>query len=101
MRIVHSNALPLCPKCQYLMSGYDKRRRSVICDSGEKVVYILRRFRCPLCEAIHLEIPDCIAPKKHYAADVIKDTIDGTIDFCSADDSTMRRWKKNPPVLPR
>lgn len=101
IKLVYSQETPLCPVCNFLMSGYDKRRRSVIRDDGEREIYLLRRFRCPQCKSIHLQIPDCIEPQKHYAAEIISNTITGAADCCPADNSTIRRWKKNPPVLPR
>lgn len=94
LKQVHSTETPLCPQCGYLMSGYDKRRRSVIRADGEKEIYLLRRFYCPCCNRLHLEMPDFIEPQKHYAADIIADTTAGIIDYCPADNSTIRRWKK-------
>ena len=94
IKLIHSRETPLCPQCGYVMSGYDKRRRSVICDDGRKDIYLLRRLHCPLCQSLHLEIPDCIQPQKHYAADIIADTIAGAVNYCPADNSTVRRWKK-------
>lgn len=94
IKLIHSQETPLCPVCGYLMSGYDKRRRSVIRDDGQKDIYLLRRLRCPLCKSLHLEIPDCIEPQKHYAADIIAATISGIVSYCPADNSTIRRWKK-------
>jgi len=101
VKVICSQEPPLCPACNFLMSGYDKRLRFVIRDDGEKETYLLRRFRCPRCKSIHLQIPDCIEPQKHYAAKIICNTISGAADYCPADNSTIRRWKKNPPVLPR
>lgn len=101
LKQVHSQETPLCPVCGYLMSGYDKRRRCVIRADGQKEIYLLRRLHCPCCNRLHLEIPDCIEPQKHYAADIIADTTAGVINYCPADDSTIRRWKKSyPPALP-
>lgn len=101
VKLIHSQETPLCPVCGYLMSGYDKRRRSVIRDDGQKEIYLLRRLRCPRCQSLHLEIPDCIEPQKHYAAQLIADAAAGLTMCCPAEKSTIRRWRKNrPPVLP-
>lgn len=100
-KVVYSREAPLCPVCNFLMSGYDKRKRFVIRDDGQKEIFILHRFRCPQCKSIHLQIPDCIEPQKHYAAKIIYDALIGTNDYCPVDNSTIRRWKKNPPTLPR
>lgn len=94
IKTVSSRETPLCPLCGVLMSGYDKRKRTVICDDGSREVYLLRRYRCPQCKRLHLAIPDCIEPQKHYAAETIAATIAGVISHCPADNSTIRRWKK-------
>lgn len=98
---VLSNEAPVCPSCGILMSGYDSRKRHCIDRSGEKSWYLLRRLRCPGCRRLHLELPDFMIPVKHYEAHLIHDTIAGTEDACPAEDSTIRRWKKHPPGLPR
>ncbi len=93
---------PVCPDCGLLLSGYDTRARHVIDNSGEVRWFLLRRLRCNGCCKLHLELPDFMQPKKHYEAQLINDVLAGRSDFCPADDSTIRRWKraKNPPGLP-
>lgn len=93
-REVCSAERPKCPVCGSPLSGYDRRRRSVVQGDGSKITYLLRRLYCQDCKRLHLEIPDCIAPQKHYAAQLIAETVAGTIDYCPADNSTIRRWKK-------
>jgi len=90
---------PLCPNCGSLCSGYDNRLRRVIGDDGQVVVYQLRRLRCPVCDALHIELPDFIRTRKRYAGSVIDDVLNGRGDCCPADDRTMRRWKheNRPP----
>lgn len=63
---------------------------------------LLRRLRCSHCGRLHLEIPDVMQPQKHYAAEVIRKVEAGELGSCPADDSTIRRWKKenHPPDLP-
>ncbi len=90
-----------CPACKVLMSGYDTRRRHCIERDGTYRWYLLRRLRCPECKRIHLEMPDFMEPKKHYNAQLIRDTVSGIEVSCPAEDSTIRRWKNNPPGLPR
>jgi len=43
---------------------------------------------------MHLEIPDFIAPHKHYSAEVIQQALSQNQSFCPADDSTIRRWRR-------
>ena len=83
-----------CPDCRRLLTGYDTRRRTVIGDDGKPVVFLLRRLRCSECEKLHLEIPDFIAPYKHYSAETIRHALLEGGGSCPADDSTIRRWKK-------
>ncbi len=92
--IAHSNQAPMCPDCGELLSGYDSRRRRVIGSDGKAYYFRLRRLRCPSCGHLHLEIPDIIAPGKHYSAEVIRQARFGSGEACPADDSTIRRWKK-------
>ena len=91
---VKGRQTPICPDCGSLLSGYDSRRRHVIESDGTETIYLLRRLKCPLCSKLHLEIPDIIAPGKHYSADVVKQVRAGDVDTCAADDSTIRRWRK-------
>ncbi len=100
-KTVYSEETPFCPGCGSLLSGYDRRLRTVLCGDGSKEIYSLRRLYCSRCRCIHLEMPGFILPRKHYAAQLIADTVRGDADYCPADDSTIRRWRKNyPPVLP-
>jgi hypothetical protein len=51
-------------------------------------------MRCKGCRKIHTELPDFILPFKHYDAQTIQATLDlEPNNCCTADDSTMRRWK--------
>lgn len=93
---IKSHDAPYCPSCKILMSGYDTRLRHCIGGDGVSRWYALRRLRCPSCKRIHLEIPDFMKPKKHYNAKTICDAISGTREDCPAEDSTIRRWKKQP-----
>ena len=94
--------VPLCPLCGAVMAGYDTRKRKSIDDSGERKTLLLRRLRCPQCGVLHLEIPEFLLPHKHYDREVISTVLSGDSSSCPADDSTIRRWKKQnyPPVLP-
>ena len=77
------------------MKVRDSRVRYVIRNSTDcRESYILRRLRCMSCGKIHTELPDFILPYKHYDAQAVQDTLDGIPDnTCSADDSTMNRWR--------
>ncbi len=98
---IHAKGIVRCPNCNSLMSGYDTRKRKVLTSDGTKNIFLLRRLRCQVCNSYHLEVPDFIVPYKHYTQDTIAAVINGDESSCPADDSTIRRWKKNhPPTLP-
>ena len=99
-RIINLDA-PFCPDCGTLCSGYDTRLRSVISSDGQTNVYRLRRLQCLVCDALHIEQPDFIFPRKRYAAEVIDKVLNGRSEDCPADDRTMRRWlhENHPPEV--
>lgn len=94
LRVIHNLEQPLCPNCGGALIGYDHRRRVVLDDAGQPTVYLLRRLRCGQCRCLHLEAPAVIRSHKHYSAQLIEWTISGTVNSCPADDSTIRRWRK-------
>ena len=98
---IHNLNAPLCPDCGSLCSGYDTRLRRIIGDDGRATIYRLRRMRCLVCNVLHIELPDSMLPRKHYAAAVIADVLSGRDDNCPAEASTMWRWQRenNPPGL--
>ena len=99
---IRNLAAPLCPNCTALCSGYDNRLRRVIGDDGRVAVYRLRRLRCPACNTLHIELPDFMHPRKHYAAAVIDDVLAERGESCHADNTTIWRWrreKNHPPGL--
>jgi hypothetical protein len=42
---------------------------------------------------MHTEIPDFIQPFKHFASFVIESVLDGNVGICSAEESTIKRWR--------
>ena len=50
--------------------------------------------RCLNCKKLHVAAPSFIMPKKHYEATVIVEAKAGKVDFCPADNSTIRRWRR-------
>lgn len=99
---IRNLAPPFCPDCAALLSGYDTRARHVIDSSGAVKWFKLRRLRCPGCGKLHIELPDFMQPKKHYEAKLINDTLAKRSNYCPADDSTIRRWRREnyPPGSP-
>lgn len=68
---VHSRTAPYCPRCGFLMSGYDNRRRKAIDSTGAVYWLLVRRLRCTRCNSYHIELPSILAPFKQYEASVI------------------------------
>ncbi len=84
----------LCPCCQGHLQMHDTRLRRVIRQNGRIESYRLRRLRCRSCGKLHTELPDFIAPYKHYGIDVIESDILHMRQDCPADNRTSQRWKK-------
>lgn len=80
---------PTCP-CGGIMKPHDRRSRKGISPTGEITVYAIRRLICSTCGKVHAELPGELAPRKHYTAESMADP-----SVCTADDSTIRRWKNN------
>lgn len=93
-RRILNRAAPLCPDCGAVCSGYDTRRRKMISTAGDVTIYKLRRLRCPGCGRYHVELPDIMAPRKHYERAAIDAARAGSAADVAAEDSTIRRWRK-------
>ena len=69
-------------------------------EGGGKVWFLLRRLKCPHCRKLHRELPDLIAPYKHYLSEIISGVLDGFVRADDADtedypcEQTMERWRK-------
>lgn len=92
--IARPDYAPVCPDCGGTLTVRDSRKRSVKNSDGERQIFALRRLYCPRCKQIHTEIPDCIIPNKHYSRATIEAVRSKEIDYCSADNKTIYRWRK-------
>jgi len=69
-------------------------------EGGNLIMLCIRRLRCRKCGKYHNELPDCLAPYKHYKSETICGVLDGDVtgdDLDSEDypsESTMKRWKR-------
>lgn len=70
-------------------------------EGGEKRTIRIERMKCTNngCGRLHNALPDCLAPYKHYASEVIAGVLDEIITPDDAEDeddpceTTMLRWK--------
>jgi len=83
-----------CPYCGSALCYRNSRLRGLLDELQEKAVYLLRRLWCECCRHLHTEIPAIIQPYRRYASCVIQDVLEGG-DTCTADDSTIRRWRND------
>lgn len=97
---IESNEVHLCPFCHVPLVYRDRVKRIVRSRDGVKTVYMIRRLKCPSCQAMHRELPDFMVPYRHYCKDVIDGVLRGQItpetigyeDYPS--ELTMKRWLK-------
>ena len=81
-----------------MMKYRDSRKRIRRKEGGEKEHLLVRRFYCEHCCRHHIELPDCLVPRKHYDTETIAGVLDGVVtpgDLDSEDypcTATMRRW---------
>ncbi|TYZ24525.1 hypothetical protein FZ040_00300 [Selenomonas ruminis] len=77
------------------LSGYGSHSRYVRLKCGIRVYMDVPAGICPNCGHTHTELPDFIRPYKHYESSVIQEVVNGkSTDICEADESTMKRWKR-------
>lgn len=80
------------------MNYRDSRKRIRRKEGGGVEHLLVRRLRCSKCRKLHVELPDCLVPHKHYDAEVISGVIEGIVtpDDLDSEDRpcamTMCRW---------
>ena len=72
---VESSAISYCPVCGEPLSYRDSCVRIMRLEGGIKRRFLIRRLKCCNCGKLHRELPDCLAPYKHYASEVISGAI--------------------------
>lgn len=82
-----------CPTCHGVLKHYDRRRRYLVDEHGEKHTYWLRRLRCVKCKRLHTEIPDLIVPYKRYGAAVIVSVAEGKDTSVPHEERTRQKIK--------
>lgn len=99
MFFVESSAPSYCPVCGEPLSYRDSCRRILLLEGHIRQTYIIRRLKCHNCGQLHRELPDILAPYKHYASEVISGVLDGIVTPADEDsgdypcETTMTRWR--------
>lgn len=89
----------ICKSCGVQMKYYDSVPRVVRTNNRKTSIVCIKRFRCPVCNSIHRNLPDYIFPYKQYEARIITGVIKGTITSNMIEyedypcDMTMSRWR--------
>ena len=92
------SVLRICPCCGETLRYRDSRKRIRKLGGGKAEYLLIRRLFCDHCRRLHVELPDCLVPHKHYDARLIADVLDGEItqDSLEYEDypcaATMQRW---------
>ena len=91
----------ICQQCKSPLRVRGSKRRYLITETGEKKCFQLRQLYCEKCQKTQIECPSIIVPYKHYSASAIKNAVSNQNAECSAENSTIQRWKseckiKNP-----
>jgi len=90
---ITTDEIILCPLCSGELYYRDSRLRKLKDFLGDLSYFFVRRLRCQTCKKLHTELPSIIQPNKHYNSDAIQSVLDGNEAGCTADNSTICRWK--------
>lgn len=95
----------ICQNCGTVLKYYDKVSRIVRSRNRETKWIRVERFRCPVCNCIHRDLPDYIFRYKQYESEVIIGVVEGliTCETVGFEDYpceiTMLRWKTQKSQL--
>lgn len=84
---------PVCENCGAPFMVRGSKKRYLIMETGEKKCFQLRQLYCRNCRQTHLECPNIIMPYKHYSKSAIISALSDKNTDCSAENSTIHRWK--------
>jgi len=84
-----------CPDCNNNMGMHGTYKRKVIISDFDVQTVNIIQVRCKKCRKVHAVIPEFISPKKQYDSNLIQSAVnDQELHACTADDSTIRRWRR-------
>lgn len=95
---IKSRDVSYCPHCGSDLCYRDSCLRIWLKEGHERRTVAIRRLKCPKCGGLHRELPDFLAPYKHYGTEVISGVLDGVVGMDDAEDdhpceSTMQSWQ--------
>lgn len=68
----------ICESCGSDLKYYDKVSRMVRTKNRKVSIITVKRFKCPVCNCIHRNLPNNIFPYKQYDARIITGVIEGS-----------------------
>lgn len=84
----------LCPKCNHVMKKWYQVKKNVLLPNNAKIVFLIWRWKCPVCNKTLREYPDFLRKNKHYSLRLIEKTVNNEIKYTCVDNRTISRWKK-------
>ena len=98
--LIESSENSICPICGHPLKHRDHVKRIMKGKDGEVKWLCIRRLICTneSCHRLHRELPDALAPHKHFELDIITGVLDGLItpDTKGFEDhpseETMHQW---------
>ena len=99
---IESSEISICPICGHPLKHRDYVRRIMKGRGGEVRWLRIRRLACTneSCHSLHRELPDVLAPYKHFEADILTGVLDNLItpDTAGFEDhpseETMHQWHR-------
>lgn len=100
--LIKSSENSICPICGHPLKHRDHVKRIMKGKDGEVRWLRIRRLLCTneSCHSLHRELPDTLAPYKHFETDIITGVLDGLItpDTAGFEDhpceKTMHLWHR-------
>lgn len=100
--LIESSENSICPICGHPLKHRDHVKRIMKGKEGEVRWLRIRRLVCTnaACHSLHRELPDMLAPHKHFEIDIIAGVLDGLVtpDTKGFEDhpseETMHQWHR-------
>lgn len=84
-----------CSICLGSVAMHGTYKRKIIFSEFDIRAIVIMQVKCKECKRVHSIMPDFVSPNKLYSSQLIDEAINNNdIKTCTADDSTIRRWRK-------